>query len=211
MVGFLRVYAEEEVKLGMPVGLVIGIALVPLTYLGVTSWEERRATGAASETTVRRFWTTTAALVGFVVGGGVAVVALATQAVGLASAILLAGLPVGVISGGLAAYLVFRRTQRRRVSTRVGCVRPPACHVVGSAHGRYSLGRRLSGAAVEARIHACVSPVYPHGRRRSRDVSGRRHHDRSLPGRVGLSRRSSPVGYRRNRDERRPLDGDAGR
>jgi hypothetical protein len=110
----LAPYVWPSVMLGMPVGLVIGIALVPLTYLGVTSWEERRATGAASETTVRRFWTTTAALVGFVVGGGVAVVALATQAVGLASAILLAGLPVGVISGGLAAYLVFRRTQRRR-------------------------------------------------------------------------------------------------
>lgn len=107
-------YVWPSLMLGLPVGLVVGIALIPLTYLSLTYREERRATGTASENTVRRFWTTTAALFGFVTGGGLAVVVLSTQAMGLASAILLAGFPVGIVSGVLAAYLVFRRDWERR-------------------------------------------------------------------------------------------------
>jgi hypothetical protein len=106
-------YVWPSLMLGLPVGLVVGIAFIPLTYLGLTYWEEGRATGTASRNTVRRFRTTAAAFVGFVAGGGIAV-ALSTQAVGLASAILLAGFPAGIVSGGLAAYLVFRRGRKRR-------------------------------------------------------------------------------------------------
>ena len=106
-------YVWPSLMLGLPVGLVVGIALIPLTYLGITYWDERRATGTGSQNTVRRFWTTTAALVGFVTGGGVAVAVLSTQAMGLASAILLAGFPAGIVSGALAAYLVFRRDWER--------------------------------------------------------------------------------------------------
>lgn len=107
-------YVWPSLMLGLPVGFVVGIALIPLTYLGITYWEERRATGTASRNTVRRFWTTTAAFVGFVAGGGIAVVVLSTQAIGLASAILFAGFPAGLVSGALAAYLVFRRDRVRR-------------------------------------------------------------------------------------------------
>ena len=95
--------------IGLPVGLVVGAALVSLTYPSLSYWEETRATGRAARNTVRRFWTTAAALVGFVTGGGIAVAVLSTQAVGLASAILFAGVPVGVALGALAAYVVFRR------------------------------------------------------------------------------------------------------
>lgn len=107
-------YVWPSLMLGLPVGLVTGIVLVPLTYLSLTYWEERRATGTASQKTVRQFWTTVAAFFGFVAGGGLAVVVLSTQAIGLASAILLAGFPVGIVSGALAAYLVFRRDWDRR-------------------------------------------------------------------------------------------------
>ena len=110
----LAPYVWPSLMLGVPVGLIAGVVLVPLTYLGVTYFEERRATGTASERTVRRFWATAAALVGFVAGGGLAVAAFTTQAVGLASAMLFAGLPVGVVTGVLAAYLVLRRHKRRR-------------------------------------------------------------------------------------------------
>jgi hypothetical protein len=102
-------YVWPSLMLGLPLGLVAGIALIPLTYLGVTYWEEQRATGTASLKTMRRFWTTTAALLGFVAGGGLAVVVLSTQAMGLASAILLGGLPIGIVSGVLIAFLVYRR------------------------------------------------------------------------------------------------------
>lgn len=103
-----------SLMLGLAAGLIVGVALIPLTYLGVTYWEERRATGTGSQDTVRRFRTTAAAFVGFVAGGGIAVAVLSTQATGLASAILLAGLPAGAVSGTLAAYLVFRRDSGRR-------------------------------------------------------------------------------------------------
>jgi hypothetical protein len=123
-VGFLAVgvgvtallapYVWPSLLLGVPVGLVAGAALVPFTYLGVTYWEERHEAGAASRNTVRRFWTTVAAVTGFVAGGGFAVVVLWSQASGLASALLLGGFPVGVVSGALAAYLVFQRDWERR-------------------------------------------------------------------------------------------------
>lgn len=109
----LAPHVWPSVLLGLPVGFVVGVVLVPFTYLGLTYWDERRRTGTASQDTVRRFRTTTAALFGFVTGGGLAVV-LSTQAMGLASAILGVGFPVGILSGALAAYLVFRRDRERR-------------------------------------------------------------------------------------------------
>lgn len=110
----LAPYVWPSLMLGIPVGLAVGLGLVPLTYLGLTYRDERRTTGRASQRTVRRFWTTMAALVGFVAGGGTAVVVLSTQAMGLASAILFAGVPIGIVSGALAGYLVFRRDWERR-------------------------------------------------------------------------------------------------
>ena len=107
-------YIWPSLMLGLPIGLVAGIAFIPLAYLGITYWEERQTTGTASEETVRRLWTTVAALFGFLAGGGVAVAILASQAMGLASAILLAGFPVGIVSGALVGYLVYRRDWTRQ-------------------------------------------------------------------------------------------------
>ncbi|WP_336037817.1 hypothetical protein [Halobacterium yunchengense] len=107
-------YVWPSLLLGAPAGVVAGVALVPLTYFGLTYWSERRATGSASVRTTRRLWTTVAGVLGFVAGGALATAVLWTQAVGLASAMLLAGLPVGVLASALAAVLAFRRDWSRR-------------------------------------------------------------------------------------------------
>ncbi|MFC4541375.1 hypothetical protein ACFO5R_05485 [Halosolutus amylolyticus] len=112
----LAPYVWPSAMLGLPAGLVVGIALAPLTYLGVTYWEERAAAGQVTERTARRFWTTVAAIGGFVGGGGLAMAVLWTQAVGLATAMIFGGLPVGIVTAVLAAYLVSRRDWTGRAS-----------------------------------------------------------------------------------------------
>ncbi|MBZ6496887.1 hypothetical protein [Natrinema longum] len=112
----LAPYVWPSAMLGLPAGLAAAIALVPLTYLGLTYREERTATGRPSERTLRRFWATVAAIGGFVGGGGLAMAVLWTQAVGLATAMLVGGLPVGVVIGALAAFLVSRRDWTGRAS-----------------------------------------------------------------------------------------------
>jgi hypothetical protein len=106
-------YVWPSLMLGIPAGLVAGVALVPLTYWGLTYWEEQRASGTASVKTIRRFWTTAAAVVGFVVGGGLVTMVLWTQATGLATAMLFAGFPAGLVASALAGYFVYRRDWRR--------------------------------------------------------------------------------------------------
>ncbi|MFC7212618.1 hypothetical protein ACFQO4_00805 [Saliphagus sp. GCM10025334] len=102
-------YVWPSVMLGLPAGLVSGIVLAVLTYQGVTYREEVADTGRATARTVGRLRPTAAGIVGFVVGGGLAAVVLWTQAVGLATAMIFGGLPVGIIAAVLAALLVFRR------------------------------------------------------------------------------------------------------
>lgn len=102
-------YVWPSLMLGVPAGLVAGVALVPLTYFGLTYWSERRTPDGPSAKTTRRLWTTVAAAVGFVVGGALATAVLWTQAVGFATAMLIAGLPAGVLASVLAAFLAFRR------------------------------------------------------------------------------------------------------
>ncbi|WP_254769126.1 hypothetical protein [Salinilacihabitans rarus] len=104
----LAPHVWPSAMVGLPVGLVIGVALIPLTYLGLT-YRAERAAGGPTERTARRFRATAAAFVGFVVGGGLATAVLATQAVGLATAMLFGGFPVGVVAAAVAAYLVSRR------------------------------------------------------------------------------------------------------
>src|SRR6056297_3214177 len=79
----LEPYIWPSAMLGLPAGVIAGAALFPLTYLGLTYWEERTATGTASPETSRRLWTTVAAILGFLGGGGVAMIVLSTQATGL--------------------------------------------------------------------------------------------------------------------------------
>lgn len=102
-------YVWPSLMLGLPAGIAAGIALVPLTYLGVTYREELAADGGVSERTRRRFWATAAAIAGFVVGGGLAMIALSTMAIGIATAMLFGAVPVGTLAAALAAYVVARR------------------------------------------------------------------------------------------------------
>jgi putative flippase GtrA len=96
--------------IGIPAGVLAGLCAIPLTYLGLSYWSERRKTGEVSATTRRRFWTLLGAIGGFVLGGGLAMAILSTQGSGLASAIILAGFPVGLLSAVLVGYLTFRRS-----------------------------------------------------------------------------------------------------
>ncbi|MBX0296719.1 hypothetical protein [Haloarcula nitratireducens] len=96
--------------LGLPAGLVAGLVALPLTYLGLTYRTERRATGRASARTRRRLRTVAGATVGFVVGGGLAMAVVWTQAIGLATAIVFVGFPVAFLSAIVAGYIAFRRS-----------------------------------------------------------------------------------------------------
>ncbi|APW99605.1 hypothetical protein CHINAEXTREME_18325 [Halobiforma lacisalsi AJ5] len=109
-------YVWPSLMLGLPAGLVAGIALIPLTYLGFTYREEVAATGQASERTARRLRATVAGIAGFVVGGGLATAALSTGAVGLATAMLFGGLPVGLVVAAVAAFLASRRGRSDRTA-----------------------------------------------------------------------------------------------
>ena len=107
-------YIWPSAMLGLPAGIIAGAALLPLTYIGLTYWEERTTTGTASPETSRRLWATVAALLGFLGGGGLAMIVLSTQAIGLAAAMLFGGVPFGIVSAVLAAYFVFHRNWERR-------------------------------------------------------------------------------------------------
>lgn len=119
VVGFLAVgigvtealdpYVWPSLMLGLPAGLVAGVALALLAFLGLTYREEVAATGRASERTMRRLRGAVGGILGFVAGGGIAMAILWTQAVGLATAMLFGGLPVGIVVAALAAFLAARR------------------------------------------------------------------------------------------------------
>jgi hypothetical protein len=82
--------------IGLPTGIFAGIVAVPFTYLAVTYWSERQETGSVSVTTQNRIRILLAGLLGFLGGGGLAMAIALTQPVGLATALLLIGLPAGV-------------------------------------------------------------------------------------------------------------------
>lgn len=106
-------YVWPSALLGLPAGVVAAVATVPLVYLGVTYWRERAA-GQPTGRTRRRLRITAAAVAGFVVGGLLVVAVLSAGAVGIATAILLGGLPAGLLSAAGAAYVVARRDRRDR-------------------------------------------------------------------------------------------------
>ncbi|WP_135303720.1 hypothetical protein [Haloarcula amylovorans] len=106
----LAPHVWPSAMLGLPAGFVAGMVALPLTYLGLTYRTERRATGHASVRTRRRLRTFAGATVGFVVGGGLAMGVVWTQAIGLATAIVFVGFPVGLLSAVVAGYLAFRRS-----------------------------------------------------------------------------------------------------
>lgn len=109
----LAPYIWLSPMLGIPAGLVAGVATVALAYLGLTYREERAAHGQASSLTVVRLWATVAAVVAFVLVGGAATWLLTLGTMGLASAMLTVGGPVGTGAALVAAYLTARRVARR--------------------------------------------------------------------------------------------------
>ena len=113
-------YTWLSAFLGVSSSLVAGIATVALTYLGLIHREERASTGHASGRTVRRLWATTAAVAGFVLGGGPSMAIFAIQVMGLATALLTDGIPVGLLMGALAAVLISGSIRRCKDG-----VRPP--------------------------------------------------------------------------------------
>ena len=103
-------YVWPSALLGLPAGLVAGTVALPLTYLGVTYWSERRETGRASAKTRRRLRTLVGATAGFLVVGGLSMAVVWTMAVGLATAIVFVGVPAGLLGAVVAGYLAFRRS-----------------------------------------------------------------------------------------------------
>lgn len=106
----LAPHVWPSAMVGLPAGLVAGAVTLPLSYLGLTYWSERRETGRAAARTRRRLWTLFGATTGFVVGGGLAMAVLSTQAAGFAALLLFAGFPVGLLSGAILGYLAYRRS-----------------------------------------------------------------------------------------------------
>lgn len=111
-------YVWPSLMLGLPAGLVAGAVALPLTYIGLTARSERRETGSVSTRTRRQLRTLISATAGFVVGGGLAMAVLWTQAVGLATAMLFGAAPVGLVTAAVAGYLAFR--------SKPGDRRPPS-------------------------------------------------------------------------------------
>lgn len=114
-------YVWPSVMLGLPIGVVLGLSTVALTYVGLQYRRERRAMGAVSTQTRRLLQATLAAVAAGVVVGGATVGGLATAALGLALA-LLVGLAVGLAAAAVATVLVWLlgRTGGERADAKNG-------------------------------------------------------------------------------------------
>jgi len=106
----LASYVWPSAMLGLLAGLVAGAVAIPFMYLGLTYRNERREAGQPSVKTRRRLRTLLGATAGFVLGGGLAMAAVSTQAVGLATTVLLVGFPAGLLAAVVGGYLAFRRS-----------------------------------------------------------------------------------------------------
>jgi len=108
----LAPYVWPSLMLGVPAGIVAGVAAVPLVFFGIAYRSERRQTGQASARTRRNLLITAAAIGGFVVGSGLALTVAMTQAIGLATAIVVAAIPAGLLTAVIAGIVVARRHRR---------------------------------------------------------------------------------------------------
>jgi Zn-dependent protease len=118
----LTAYVWPSLMVGVPAGVVAGVAAVPLVFFRLAARAERRNTGQVSERTRRNLSVTAAAITGFVGGSGLAVAVAMTQAVGLATAILVAAIPAGLLTAVVAGIVVARR---HRCSARASPSPPP--------------------------------------------------------------------------------------
>jgi hypothetical protein len=108
----LAPHVWPALMLGLPAGVVAGVVGAVLAFLGLAAWAERRETGSVSTKTAQWLSATLAAATAGVVVGVSTVAVLATQAVGLAAAILLGGVPAALVAAAAAALLVVRRYRR---------------------------------------------------------------------------------------------------
>lgn len=106
----LAPYVWPSAMLGLPAGIFAGAVAFPFTYFGLTYREERREPGRASAVTRRQLRTLGGGAAGFVVGWVSSTAALSTQGVGLATAMILVGVPVGLFSAVAAGSLAFHRS-----------------------------------------------------------------------------------------------------
>ena len=108
----LAPYVWPSLMVGVPVGGVAGVAAVPLAVFGLAARAERRQTGRVRKRTRRDLSTTAAVLGGFVVGGALAFAAAMTQAIGLATTMLVVAVPAGLLTATVAGIVVARRHRR---------------------------------------------------------------------------------------------------
>lgn len=109
----LAPYVWPSAMLGLPAGIVAGVAAAALGFLWLTARTERARVGRASSRTTSRLWATGAAVLAFVLVGGAATFVLAAGSVGVATALLTGGLPIGLVAAALAGYLTSRRIRTR--------------------------------------------------------------------------------------------------
>jgi len=105
-------YLWPSAIVGLPVAVLVGVALVALSHAGLTLQAERRAGGVTAQTR-RRSWATLAAVLGGGIGVGLGTVIAWRQALGVAAGVLAFGLPGGVIGAIVGVALVYWRSRSR--------------------------------------------------------------------------------------------------
>ncbi len=104
----LEPYVWPSLLVGLPAGVVAGVAAAVLTFLGANYSEERRTETGVSQRTAVRLRAALGAIAGFVVGGGLGTAAFALWGGGLAGGTLFVGLPAGLLAAAVAGYVAAR-------------------------------------------------------------------------------------------------------
>lgn len=105
-------YIWPSAIVGLPVGVLVAVALMALSHAGLTLQAERRAGGVTAQTR-RRSWATLAAILGGGIGVGLGVIIAWRQALGVTAGLLAFGLPGGVVGALLGAALVYWRSRAK--------------------------------------------------------------------------------------------------
>lgn len=106
-------YVWPSAMLGLPAGVVVGLSTAPLLFAWWTVRDERAATGTVSPETRMLALGITGAVAGFVGGVLAATVTVTGLGMSLAAAMLMVGLPVGLL-GAVVVGLLGATYSRRR-------------------------------------------------------------------------------------------------